>query len=280
MIDSIRIEEIRALPVKEAKAAMKAYAKELGVSVKAKTIDNMVSEMGAQLAAMNEPVVASSVDIVEAPTSTPVMATPIVVREVAAYVDPRAKHVTSLPSAVSPIMGKGFALYAQLNEIDNVDKCKFQWKKDGVDLDGATKQRMVFGYNTPDSSGSYTCTVTESDGTATDSSATIVGIATIPPKDFPMHTLFKPTWNDFYGSAFAHIGWKALHKAKQILDDSATYPVFVDSLSKDRDAFQIFHLTNMAPRLILTDARDGYPNVITQNTSKNNPIKEIGRWKK
>lgn len=259
MIDSIRIEEIRALPVKEAKAAMKEYAKELGVTIKAKTIDNMVSEMGAQLAVMNAP--------------TPV-------DEGVEFVDPRAKRASALPAFIGPIIGKGFGIYAQLNEIDNVDTCKFQWKKDNVDLVGADEQRLVIRYMSPADSGSYTCTVTEADGTSIESTASIVGVVVIPPKDFPMYTLFKPTWNDFYGAAFTHIGWKALAKAKKILSESVGNKDFIEKLGTDSDTFQIYNLTNMAHRLVLTDARDGYPNVISPQTSESVPIKEIGRWKK
>lgn len=280
MIDVSRIEEIRALPVREAKAAMKAYAKELGVAVKAKTIDNMVSEMEAQLAAKLEPV-----SIQEEPIQTPdvpvqkPISVPPVARVVTQAVDPRAKSLAALPAAIGPIAGREFAIYAKPTMIDNVDRCTFQWKKDGADIAGATGQRYVVVSAKASDAGSYTCTIRESDGTETESSASVVGALVDVPAGFPLHTLFKPTWIEFYGSAFAPIGAFALAEAKELLKACDDNAAFVTALHTSKKAFQIYSLMNSAERLVLTDARDGYPNEITSATDKNNPIKEIGRWK-
>lgn len=264
MIDYNRIEEIRLMPVRKASAAMKEYATELGVTIKAKTIDNMVSEMEAQVTAK----VDAPVDVPVVIKSNPVVKT--------TYVDPRIPSVKVTPENVSPILGRQFSLYAKLSGVDNADDVTYSWKKDGVVIQGQTTQRITL-VGSATSSGEYECTATPTVGEPLTATATATATVAIP-LGFPEINFHHAVWNPFYGAAFSPVEWRALAEAKKILKNSVAHVNFISALSRSAKTFAIYDMLNSAEILVLTDGRDGYPNVIDGNTDSTHPIKEIGRW--
>ena len=265
MIDTNRIEEIKMMPVTKAKAAMKEYAAELGVVIKAKTIDNMVSEMGAQLAERHH-----------YDNSNPRSA-----------IQPRVKGVAVLPARLEPLKGHSFTLYAKPTDINDIDKCTFQWsfKKantaDFVDLVGATKQRYICTNVVDNNVGEYKCKITEPNGTETVSStAAHVGTLTTLPKDFPLMNLYNAQWSDFYGRSFAHVGWHSISKMIQILNgDNADSPSDTHTeMSMHKASVPLLHLISNTSELIATDSRDGYRWLISAANDKTTKLTEYGRF--
>lgn len=261
MIDQSRIEQIRQLPVAEAKAAMKVYAKELGVSVKStRSIDNMVSEMGAQLQQKTE-----------------------LVRHSGA----RVKGVTVVPNSLNPIKGRGFILQAKLTDIDNTDQCTFQWQKKGSgeagfsDIAGETKQTYQVEKCGESHVAEYQCKVAESDGTETTSDVSTVMTLSVLPNDFPEHTLYKAKWIEFYGQSFAPVGWHGLYAMYDVLADDTKNdsPSNVHKgMMLHTSAIPIVDLISNTTELVATDSKNGYRHILSSDNYKNNMPTILGRF--
>ena len=255
MIDINRIEKIKMMPVTKAKVAMKEYAAELGVVIKAKTIDNMVSEMGAQLATKRG-------------------------------FGPRVKGVAVLPNRLEPLKGQSFTLYAKPTDINNIDKCTFQWsfKRSGAsdfsDIAGATKQRFHCPNVAEANVGEYKCKITEADGTSTESSDALVGTLTTIPDGFPMLNLYTAHWSDFYGRSYAHVGWHTIYKMVAILNGgNADSPSDTHTeMSKHFPTVPLLHLISNTSELIATDSKDGYKWLISAANDKDKKMGEYGRF--
>ncbi|MGL5305196.1 MAG: hypothetical protein ACRC9Y_03210 [Aeromonas veronii] len=286
MIDQNRIEEIKSLPVTKAKAAMKAYGAEFGIVPKGKTIDNMVSDLGAQLANKEEQIVIEYKDEVVISQETPIKLEPDTSQRI--KIDPRVKGVQILPGALNPIKGRGFMMYAKPTDIADVDKCTFQWSHKVAggaafeNIVGATNQTYKVA-NTQDANlGDYKCKIIEPNGTETEStvSAHVATLATLPA-GFPEHTLFKSTWIEFYGRSYAHVGWHSIYKMMKVLDDTNINdnPSSVhQEMAKHEAAVPLLDLISNTPELIATDSRDGYRHLITSDNDRDNKIKTFGRF--
>lgn len=256
MIDQKRIDEIRLMPITKAKAAMKEYAAELGVTVKAKTIDNMVSEMGAQIGSP----------------------------------ETRVKSVASVPAALNPIKTRGFMLYAIPTEIADIDNCTFRWQHKSTaggatftDIVGATEQKYKVAVTDNPHLGEYRCIIREAAGTETTSSVSKVEtLATFPP-DFPMINLYTAKWIDFYGCSFAPVYWGGIYQMQNILADddvNVNTSVIHRTMALRKDSVPLLDLISNTSFLVATDSRDGYRYLIGSDTDKNTPIKIIGRFNK
>ena len=246
MIDQGRIDKIKEMPVAKAKAAMKEYAAELGVTIKAKTIDNMVSEMSAQVK----------------------------------NTGPRVASVTILPARLEPLRGRTFTLYARPMGINNIDECTFQWsfKKSGAaqfdDIQDETKQRLVVYNVTDENVGEYKCKITEKNGTSTTSAvAGFVGTLTSVPVDFPEMNFYQAHWNDFYGASFSPVGWHAIYKFNQILNDDNHNNSSADvhaEMSMHKATVPLLDLISNTSGLFATDSRDGYLWLLHAGNDKDN----------
>lgn len=254
MVDQSRIEEIRLLPMEKAKVAMKAYAGELGVKVKARTIDNMVSEMNAQL---------------KAP-------------------DMRAKGVTTFPLASNPLKGRDCMFYAVPEDIDNVDKCTFQWQFKASsastfsNIDGATSQWLILKNVQDANLGQYKCAITEPGGTTTTSgNPSSVSTLAVVPVDFPEFLFYKATWVPFFGVSFAHVRWSTIRDYYKILKDDSTNnpPSLVHRTMDDHfSTVPLLDLISNCPKLLATDSRDGYKHLLSGDDYKDRMPKIFGRF--
>lgn len=254
MVDQSRIEEIRLLPMEKAKVAMKAYAGELGVKVKARTIDNMVSEMNAQL---------------KAP-------------------DMRAKGVKTFPLASNPLKGRDCMFYAVPEDIDNVDKCTFQWQFKASsgsafnNIAGETKQCLILKNVQDVNLGQYKCAITEPGGvtTTSDNPSSVSTLARVPA-DFPEFLFYKATWVPFFGVAFAHIRWGVILDYYKILKDTNVNdsPSSVHRTMDDHfSTVPLLDLISNTPKLLATDSRDGYKHLLSGDDFKDRMPTIYGRF--
>lgn len=255
MVDQSRIEEIRLMPMEKAKVAMKAYAGELGVKVKARTIDNMVSEINAQL-------------------KSPEL---------------RAKGVTTFPLASNPLKGRDCMFYAVPEDIDNVDKCTFQWQfKPSAsgsafnNIVGETKQCLILKNVQDGNLGQYKCAITETDGTVTTSTnPSAVSTLARVPADFPEFLFYKATWVPFFGVAFAHVRWGTILDYYKILKDTRVNdsPSSVHRTMDDHfSTVPLLDLISNCPKLLATDSRDGYKHLLSGDDYMNRMPKIYGRF--
>lgn len=294
MIDLERIEQIKLMPLAAARTAMKEYAAELGVTTKARTIDNMVSEMGAQLNKLLEDQIAATEDAVGYDANVPEMVsieTHGFEVEPVSIIQPRAKALAVLPKAINPIKGRGFMFYAMPSNIADVDECTFRWQHKSTaggaiftDIPNATDQKYKVDVSDDVHLGEYQCIIREADGTETTTTATskVETLAALPA-GFPMINLYEAKWIDFYGCSFAHVRWGGIYRMQKILADDTTNSntsLIHRTMDEYKESVPLLDLISNTTFLVATDSRDGYRYLISSDTNKDTPIKIIGRFNK
>ncbi|MEY3230805.1 MAG: hypothetical protein RL689_894, partial [Planctomycetota bacterium] len=81
------------------------------------------------------------------------------------------------PSSTSAAVGQSITLTAQASGVGSI---VYQWRRNGINLQGATSPSLVFASLMPSDSGSYVCVATGSCGSVTSNAAEVLAISSGP----------------------------------------------------------------------------------------------------
>lgn len=146
--------------------------------------------------------------------------------------------------------------------VSNFPSHAYSWKKDGAVIVGQTGKYLRIAV-AEDSSGSYTCTVSKSDGSTVDSDAMVL---TSKAKPVELVQEFEAKFLEYKDLGTTHLDFSVVQKMRELIntaksaDGKNVADIFEEKLESDYPELYTIHcaMVKCNGKLLVQESRDGY----------------------